>query len=121
MLKSIVGVIAICYLAACGQSLQPKSNTVESTVENVVSEDSVLMESSPSKPPELVVRLDRERMRMLNVSTSVVASKVREIQIDTTKRRSIEQFLEERIQFRNNKARLVEIPIRSIIDTVYFQ
>ncbi|MFT5860805.1 MAG: hypothetical protein ACI865_002920 [Flavobacteriaceae bacterium] len=72
------------------------------------------------KRPELVIRVDRQAIREMNTSTMTVGKEIRTY-ILANDSISLEMLLDHKIQFRNNKGKICEVPIRAVLDTAYFQ
>lgn len=71
---------------------------------------------------ELITRLDREKIRIYNTSISTIANAMKEKIFGTEqKKMTIENVLEIEIAFRNNKGDSVRIPLREVIDTIYYE
>lgn len=86
---------------------------------------------------EIPIRVDREQLRKLNASTQQVGGSIRSallgndistytideetydvvVKFDKSSRESFDALLDQRLIFRNNKGKLLNIPIRSVIET----
>ena len=87
--------------------------------------------------PELPIIVDRDQVRKLNASTAQVGMAIRKsllgqdittytkddesydvvVKFDKTNRESFDAILDQRLIFRNNKGQLMNIPIRSVIQS----
>lgn len=90
-----------------------------------------------SNRPEIPIVVNREQIRKLNASTSQVGMAIRKallgedistytvdeesydivVKFDKINRESLDALLDQRLIFRNNKGKLLNIPIRSVIET----
>jgi multidrug efflux pump len=87
--------------------------------------------------PEIPIRVDRDQVRKLNASTAMVGMAIRKallgqdittytredesydivVRFDKTYRDNFDAILDQHLIFRNNKGKLLNIPIRSVIQT----
>ncbi len=87
--------------------------------------------------PEIPIKVDRDQIRKLNSSTSQVGQAIRKallgqdistytkddesydivVKFNKKNRESLDALLDQRLIFRNNKGVLLNIPIRSVIET----
>lgn len=120
--KIIMYLVATLIFCACQQTAKNK-HLIREKVDNVATDerDSSTVDNYEVSIPNLVVKIDHEQARKLNVSTSVIGTKVKEIVENNENELSIEELLNQRLTFRNIRGKIVTIPMRSVIDTVYFE
>lgn len=89
-----------------------------------------------SNRPEIPIHVNREQIRKLNASTNQVGMAIRKallgqdiatytkdeesydivVKFDKTNRESLDAILDQQLIFRNNQGKLINIPIRSVVD-----
>ena len=117
--KVIMCLVAILTFCACQQSTKNEP-TIRKELNDITDNRK---DSSDVDKSEviLVTKIDRERAKRFDVSTSVIGAKIREILKNNESELSIEEFLNQRLTFKNNRGKIVDIPLSSVIDTAYFE
>jgi len=89
--------------------------------QNQTTTDSSQISPQDSLPPELMFRINRAQTRKLNVSVNHVASRIKTL-IDTTSQAfTPEELMDQHIIFSNNSAQVIEIPIRTVVDSFFYE
>lgn len=119
--KIIICLFAISSFFTCQES--PKYNP-RSTTQNEIKDSSNHKKEAAivdSSKLSLVTVIDREQVHKLNASTSIIGAKIRELLANNEQKISIEELLDQGLVFRNNRGKIVEVPLRSVIDTFYYE
>jgi hypothetical protein len=71
--------------------------------------------TNTSQNPELEIIIKKDHVRLLNTSTATIAEAIRPL-LFSDNHFSIEEFLEQKISFRNNKGKLITVPVHTVLD-----
>jgi hypothetical protein len=107
------------YLLACACQAQAK---VEPIAQTAIAEtiDSTEQAESPIDSSELIIKVNRENTRRMGLSTAQVGSAIRDL-IFGEKKIPLEELLLQKVEFQIARDRWVSVPLRGVIDTIYFE
>ena len=114
--------VAMLTFFSCQQSTKDEP-TIREELRGVISNenDTSFVDNPEENVPSLITEIDREKAHQLNASVSIIGTKIREILVKNENELSIEELLNQRITFTNNKGKFVNIPLSYVVDTVYIQ
>ncbi|MDG1334161.1 MAG: hypothetical protein P8P74_17645 [Crocinitomicaceae bacterium] len=118
-LRTLLIACFILSIYGCGSTIENKEGADTVLQENVQEEDS-LIENTSDDSLSLVYQINREQVSKLNASSAIIASKINELQ-NSESQLSPEELLDERVVFRDNRGQIISIPLRSLIDTFYYE
>ncbi len=70
--------------------------------------------------PEIIIKFDRDEIRKLGASIHMVSKKMKEVILDTTVTRNIEDIKKIEISFKNFRGDSIKVELNRIIDTMYY-
>lgn len=107
----------LLLLVACQKSPQVDSATAASNPK----EELVTAQDTSQTSPILTFKINREQASKYNLSVTAIASKIQALLQDSDRKFTDEEVLDQPISFTDNKGKLISIPIRSLVDTVYYE
>ena len=119
--KIIICLLTISSFFACQELTKDKpTNTTQNEIKDSTrhKKESAIIDSSELN---LITEINREEARKLDASTSMIGAKIRELLVNSKQKLSIEELLDQRLVFRNNRGKIIEIPLRSVVDTFYYE
>jgi hypothetical protein len=117
-MKLILYLIPIYLLAGSCQAQSKAEPIQQRAIEDL--SDSAEQAELPIDSSELVIKINRENTRRMGLSTAQVGHAIRDL-IFGEKKITLEELLLQKVEFQIARDRWVSIPLREVIDTIYFE
>ncbi|MGK0387969.1 MAG: hypothetical protein ACI94Y_000697 [Maribacter sp.] len=93
----------------------------ETNKNEIIKEENSISNKPIQDSVSLITKINREQVARFNTSTALIGNKIREIIFSDEKGLTIEDLLDQQLIFRNNKGKIINVQIRSVVDTIYFE
>jgi hypothetical protein len=74
----------------------------------------------PPDSANVVIVPNREKVRRLNASTIQISQEIRILIFESNKKITINELMDQHIEFRNNDGKKISTKVSSVVDTIYY-